>query len=46
MMIAGPILDTFTVSRDVVGTSCDVSEGCVSMGLHHLQGPVDLPPRL
>jgi hypothetical protein len=29
----GPILDTFTISHDVVGTSCEELEMTVNMGL-------------
>jgi hypothetical protein len=31
----GPILDMFTISRDVAGTSCKDSERHVNMGLLH-----------
>jgi hypothetical protein len=41
MTIVGPILDTFTVSDDVVVMSCEELERCVNMGLVcHFTTPV------
>jgi hypothetical protein len=46
--IMGPILDMFIVSRDVVGTSCEVLERHANLSLLplllRLYGPIALPP--